>query len=325
MAFAAGQTLFTKKYFNPIFLSGEVGLGKTHLLHAIGNKYLQLFPNKKVKYITSDNFIRQTYNALSNQNDEIEKLKDLYQSYDLLLLDDIQFFSRKEKINEIFFHIFNNNISKNKIIVLSSDKPVNQLEHFEDRMKSRFASGLIINISKPSLESIKNIFNSKLENEEHSFKFSNDALEYIARRHNDDIRKLEGFLNKIIFYAVTNLPPNAIITEEVIKKNIDVEVKEELKSKGFDFDPNILIDQICNVYGVEPKMIKSKIKTKQISQVRHICMYALRQKFNMSYEQIGSLFQKHHTTVIEAITNVEKLLKKDENLKNFIENIYRRL
>jgi chromosomal replication initiator protein len=302
-----------------------VGLGKTHLLYAIGNEFLKLHPDKTVRYVTTDEFIREIYNALSESGNAIEAVKTKYREYDLLLIDDIQFLSKKEKMNEIFFNIFNSNISEGKIIVMTSDKAINYLENFEERMKSRFGSGLSIKISKPDLQAVTNILEQKIKDLEDGFIFTKDAINYIVHRNNKDIRQLEGYLHRILFYSVNNLPPNAIIDVKIIQQYIDKEENPVQKEVGYDVDPNLIIEQISRAYNVDPEMVKSKIRTKQITLVRHICMHALRDKFNMSLEQIGSFFHRDHTTVMEAIKKIETLLKESESLRVFITQLYNKI
>jgi chromosomal replication initiator protein len=204
-----------------------VGLGKTHLLHAIGNEYLKLNPEKNICYTTTDEFIREIYNAFTVGTNAAESIKDKYRQYDLLLLDDIQFLAKKEKINEIFFNIFNSNIAEGKVIVMTSDKLPNYLDNFEDRMKSRFVSGLTIRINKPDLQAMTNILEQKIKDIEDGFIFTKDAINYIVHRNSRDVRQLEGYLHRILFYAINNLPPNAIIDVNIIQQYIEKEGERE--------------------------------------------------------------------------------------------------
>lgn len=326
-AFNALRTILNNKKWNPIFINSSVGLGKTHLLNAIGNEYLKFYPTANVLYVTSDEFIREIYKALSSSDhNEIERIKDKYQMVDVLLIDDIQFFSKKDKINEIFFNIYNHNIKEGKIIILSSDKPYNQLENFEDRMKSRFAHGLNIEITKPSIEAVVKILESKIKSNGEGYIFPKDTLNYIARRNQTDIRKLEGCLNQIVFYAFNNLPPNSIITIQTVQIATEKSRQDEVNNYGYDVDPELVIEQICLAYNIDMKLVKSKSRKKNISNTRQICMYVLRKKFNMPYAQIGTYFQnRNHSTIIESVDKIEKIIKNDESLKKFIENIYKNI
>ncbi|MBP5256836.1 MAG: chromosomal replication initiator protein DnaA [Mycoplasma sp.] len=327
-AYNAVRSIFnSKKLWNPIFISGGVGLGKTHLLHAAGNEYAKIHSKSKIKYVTSDEIVREIYHALSSKNEkDIEELKDEYQSYDLLLIDDVQFLAKKEKINEIFFNIFNYNITNNKMIILTSDKHPNQLENFEPRMISRFTSGLHIQINKPSLEAMTYILEMKIKEECKNYVFTSDAIDYIVRRNKDDIRKLGGYLNKIMFYVFNDLPPNSVISISVIKKATDIDDQNEIKNKGYTVDPNIVIDLICSTYGVNSKQVKSKSRKHEISNARQVCQYVLREKYKMPYDDIGKYFSsRSHSTVIESVEKISKAVEKDENLKNFIEKIYKNI
>ena len=327
-AYNAVRSIFnSKKLWNPIFISGGVGLGKTHLLHAVGNEYAKIHSKSKIKYVTSDEIVREIYHALSSKSEkDIEELKDEYQSYDLLLIDDVQFLAKKEKINEIFFNIFNYNITNNKMIILTSDKHPNQLENFEPRMISRFASGLHIQINKPSLEAMTYILEMKIKEECKNYVFPSDAIDYIVRRNKDDIRKLGGYLNKIMFYVFNDLPPNSVISISVIKKATDIDDQNEIKNKGYTVDPNIVIDLICSTYGVNSKQVKSKSRKHEISNARQVCQYVLREKYKMPYDDIGKYFSsRSHSTVIESVEKISKAVEKDENLKNFIEKIYKNI
>jgi chromosomal replication initiator protein len=302
-----------------------VGLGKTHLLHAIGQEFIQNFPNKKVRYVTADEFIRGVYNSLNNQK-LIEELKDKYQSYDLLLMDDIQFLANKDKANEILFHIFNHNINNGQIIIMTSDKPINQLNNFEDRMRSRFNSGLVVHIKNPDINTMRQILETKIQQEAPNFNFTKDAINYIINRNSRDIRSLEGHLNQIMFYALNNLPSQAVIDSSVVTKNLAGESQMKLTRYGYDADPDVVITAVCSAYGVDVDSVKSKIRTKKITTPRHVCMYVLRKKFNMPFAQIGSyLGGRDHSTIVEGINKINEYLKKDSNFKIFIENLYKKM
>lgn len=326
-AYNATRTILTNPHWNQIFITGGVGLGKTHLLHAIGNEYRIHFPNKIVKYIPIDDFIREVYNAFSIGGNSVELLKQKYESYDLLLFDDVQFLEKKEKINEVFFNIFNKAASNNKIIVMTCDKDISQLKNLENRMKSRFLSGLVVKITKPDLKSIKIILENKLKESNAKFILTNDVINYICCRYSTDIRQLEGFLNHILFYSINNdLPPNAIINLDLIKKITAEENNENISMFGFDVNPNLIIDQICSLYFVDPEIVKSKDRTKQITQIRQVCMYILRKKFNMNYSQIGSFFSgRDHSTVMESIEKIEKKIKNDIEFESFLTNLYKKI
>lgn len=327
-AYNALKSILDKKLvWNPIFISSNVGLGKTHLLNAFANEYLRLNPNANVYYVTSDEFIREIYHSLQeNSNKNINEVIDKYESVDVLLIDDVQFLATKEKISEIFFNIFNHNIAKGKIVIMSSDKHPDQMENFHDRMKSRFSSGLCVEISKPSIESICQILEMKINEANLGFIFPKETILYIARRNQSDIRKLNGYLNQILHYAFNNLSPGAIISINIVQTATKITDIEEIKHRGFDIDPNIVIEQVCLAYGVDPKEVKSKSRLYQIANCRSICMYVLRKKFDMKYEEIGKFFSnRNHSTVITSIEKVKNKLENDKVAADFIEKIYKNI
>lgn len=326
-AYIAGTSIITDHFINPLFISANVGLGKTHILHAIGNEFAKAFPNKSIRYVSSDDFSRQVYKALiSDDKNMIEEIKEEYCNYDLLLLDDIQILANRTKINEVLFGIFNNNLKNNKYIVFTSDKNIDLLIGFEDRMKSRFHSGITLTIQKPDIDKVIEIINKKVEEANNVFTFSKDAINYIARRNTSDIRRLEGDINQIFFFAANNLQKYSVINLETVKDILAPNSIEEINSFGYDVDPNIIIDQIASSYGVKPDMVKSKSKLQSLITPRNVCMYVLRQKFNMTYSQIGQFFSgRDHSTVMSAIEKVEKMLKQDPDLKMSIENIYKKI
>jgi len=326
-AFIAGKSITTDHFINPLFISANVGLGKTHILHAIGNEFIKAFPDKSVKYVSSDDFSREVYNALINDDKTlIEKIKDDYNKFDLLLLDDIQILAGRTKINEVLFGIFNNNLKNKKCIVFTSDKNVDLLNGFEDRMKSRFHSGITLTIQKPNMDSLIQIIDKKVAESNNVYTFSDDAKKYIARRNNGDIRRLSGDINQIFFFAANNLEKYTVISVDVVKSIIAPESADQINKFGYDIDPEIVIAQVCASYGVKPDMVTSKSKLSSLIMPRIVCMYVLRKKFNMTFSQIGQYFSgRDHSTVMSSIEKIEKILKSDPDLKTTIENIYKKL
>lgn len=311
--------------YNPLFIYGSTGLGKTHLMIALGNLFYDKFPNKKIKYIECDVFIRDVFSAISKGSNFIEELKNYYSSIDLLLIDDIQYLSGKEKTNEIFFSIFNNLVKSNKQIVITSDKSPESLGSLEERMVSRFNSGLTIKINKPEVDALKRIVLNKINEDVSSIIFSDDAISEIVKYYNNDLRKLFGFINQISFYAIQNLTPNDVITKEIVKKIIDENTSISL---GFDLkvNPDIVISTICKWYSVKEELVRGKSRLKNLVSIRHICMYILREKLNMNYTDIGRLFSnRDHTTVMSGITKISKQIETDENLRKYLDNIYSKL
>lgn len=326
-AVLAGKNVVTENFISPLFITSSVGLGKTHLLHAIGNEFVTAFPNKNVKYVSSDDFSREIYQGLiSDDKNLLEQIKDEYNSYDLLLIDDIQILANRTKINEILFGIFNNALRDGKYIVFTSDKNIDLLSGFEERMKSRFHSGITLTIQKPEMENIIEIIKQKITKLGGVYKLSDDSINFIARRNTNDIRRLEGDINQILFYAANNLPKFTMIDFDTVKNVLSPSNNELINNFGYDIDPNIVIDEICATYGVKSEMVKSKAKTKHLITPRSVCMYVLRQKFNMTYSQIGQLFSgRDHSTVMSAIEKVEKIIKSDNELNTLIENVYKKM
>jgi chromosomal replication initiator protein len=293
-------------------------------MHAIGNDFAKNSPNKMVIFVSSDDFVREIYSALTAKNNEIETIKNKYQSCDLLLIDDVQFFAKKEKINEIFFNILNYKISHNQFVVMTSDKHPTLLNDFENRMISRFNSGLCVKIHKHDLGSLKNILLQKIKNNDDGYVFTQDSIDYITRRCQNDVRKLEGLLNTILFFITNNLPPKSIVTLQNIK-NILGDEEKELK-KMYGTDPEFVVDYICDLYHTEVDEIKSKKKTKHLSMVRHVCMYVLKEKYGLSLSSIGScLGGRDHTTVIEGVKKIKYLIQKDAELNSFLNNIVKKI
>ncbi|MCF0217488.1 MAG: chromosomal replication initiator protein DnaA [Malacoplasma sp.] len=321
-AYKASESLINQNNnWKTLLIYGGTGLGKTHLLHAIGNKFLKQNPDANVLYIQTEDFLEKIYNAISEGSKKIEEFKKTFDDIDLLLIDDIQFLNNKEKLNEIFFNIFNKLNKNNKLIVMSSDKVPNSLK-IDDRMISRFNSGLSIKINQPDQESIKKIIVEKIKVMNVKNSFSNLAIEYIALRFNSDIRTLEGVLNKIAFYLLDSINSDEIVNEQKIKSVIEADSDYEIISNLINVNPAIIIENVSVAYGVDKKGIISKKQSKDFSFPRKICMYILREKLNLSYSEIGSLFSnRNHATVLEAVKNVKELLTKDKDLKVFIENL----
>lgn len=318
---AASLFLEENNNWKTLLIYGSTGLGKTHLLHAVGNKFVELFPQKNLMYIQTEDFLEKIYKAISEGGTKVEEFKNSFDNVDLLLIDDIQFLNNKEKLNEIFFNIFNRLNSKNKYIVMTSDKLPTSLK-IDDRMISRFNSGLSIKINKPDTESIKKIIIENIKKSRIKNPFSNLAVEFIALRFNSDIRTLEGILNKIYFHLLDNVDPNEIINEEKIRTIIESDSDYEIVSNLVQINPDIIIESICLGYGVDKKSVISKKRNKQFSFVRKVCMYVLREKLNLSYNEIGSFFSnRNHATVLEAIKDVETKVQSDKDLKAFLDNI----
>jgi chromosomal replication initiator protein len=296
--------------YNPLFIYGGVGLGKTHLLQAVGNKIKEQNPNAKVFYMTSEKFASEFISAV--QNKTVYDFKEKYRKYNLLIIDDIQFFSDKLKIQEEFFHIFNTLYERNNQIVFSSDRPPQHITGLEERLRSRFEGGMMVDISKPEYESRLAILKTKIETR--GFPVSQEILEFVAANIQENIRELEGAINSIIGQSKIKgkiLSINEI--KEILKKNVKPQ-------KNINF--NDIIKATAEFYNLNEKSLFEKTRKKEVVKPRQIAMFLLRQDLNISYPFIGQKFgQKDHTTVIHAYKKIENLIKKDERINNEIKNI----
>ena len=296
--------------YNPLFIYGGVGLGKTHLLQAIGNKVKEENPGMKVYYLTSEKFANEFINSL--QNKDTYSFKEKYRKYNLLIIDDIQFFANKLKIQEEFFHAFNALYEKNSQIVFSSDKSPKYIAGLEERLRSRFEGGMMVDISPPEFEARLAILRSKSETR--GYLLSDEILELIAFTIQENIRELEGAL--VLVAGQTKIKGQMLNTQEV----------KELLKKNIRPPKTLTITQviktIANFYQVEEKNLFEKTRKKEIVKPRQIAMYLLREDLNLSYPYVGQKFgQMDHTTIIYAFRKISEMLKKDEKLNQEINSI----
>ena len=308
------------KFYNPLFIYGKSGIGKTHLLHAIGNYVVKNNPGKKVYYVSSAEFLDEYVNAI--RSSQIDEFKESFKQNDILLIDDIQFLSGKDKITETFFHIFNHLVTRHKQIVITSDRAPNELKKLEERLVSRFASGLSVQILAPEFETSLEILKKKIEGQTISTKtIKEDVLSYIALKYSKDIRQLEGALNRLMFYA------------ESFKKQskvIDLTIAQEAL-KGLVVTPiqqadTLTVEKIkmtvADYYKLSTTQLSSSVRVSNISTARHIAMYLCRVLLDTPFTKIGDEFGgRDHSTVINACEKVEKLLKTDPNFKQAVEDI----
>lgn len=302
--------------YNPLFIYGGVGLGKTHLLQAIGNRICKIFPEKKVKYISSERFTGGVINAIKNQT--IEQFKEQYRKYDVLIVDDIQFIAGKEKTQEEFFHLFNTLYENNKQIIISSDRPPKAIAALEARLKSRFEGGMIADISQPDFESRVAILKQKAQ--EKNFPIEDIILEFIATNIQSNIRELEGALNRLI--AFQKLQNADTLDLETAKKLLKKVIQP--RSKRIDFQK--LTKVVAEFYNLSQKDLLSNSRKKEIVRPRQIAMYLLREEVKYSFPQIGKKFGgKDHTTAIYAYEKIAKDLEKNEDLAEEINLLRERL
>ncbi|MBR4767385.1 MAG: chromosomal replication initiator protein DnaA [Lachnospiraceae bacterium] len=305
--------------FNPLFIYGGSGLGKTHLMHAIANHVLRNDPNKKVLYVTAEDFTNELIDSLSHRNKgETSYFKNVYRNVDLLLIDDIQFVIGKESTEREFFYTFNHLYENKKQIVISSDKPPKAFNNLDDRMRSRFVCGLLQEITSPDYETRMAILRKKEEVE--GYTVDHQILQYIASNIRTNIRELDGALNKINSYYKLN--PTKEVTldsaKEILKDMINPEDDHKLT-------PDMIIKIVADHYGVRPEDIRSKKQTKEIVLPRQVSMYFIRLLNDLTLEEVGKLLGgKDHTTVSYGCDKVLRKLSNEEFREN-IEIIRKKL
>lgn len=304
--------------YNPLFIYGGVGLGKTHLLQATGNKISQTFPNQKIRYATAERFISKIVESIKNH--DIEPLKQKMAQLDVLIIDDVQFFAGKEKTQEEFFHIFNTLHQNQKQIILSSDRPPNAIPAIEERLKSRFKGGMIADISSPDVETRIAILKSKCE--EKNINLDQNVLEYIAANVQKNIRELEGALNRLIVCQGLENKTNPSFTIEFAKKTLKNVILSPQKSTNF----KDILQNVANFYDLNHADLLLETRRKEIVKPRQIAMYLLRTELNESYPSIGRRFGgKDHTTAIYAYEKINKQLEQNETLVNELNLIKQRI
>ncbi|MBU0476634.1 chromosomal replication initiator protein DnaA [Patescibacteria group bacterium] len=301
--------------YNPLFIYGGVGLGKTHLLQSVGNEVIKNLPDKKVKYISSEKFTSQVVSAIRNH--DMENFKIRFRSVDVLIIDDIQFLAGKEKTQEEFFHIFNALYEKNKQIILSSDRPPKSIPTLAERLRSRFEGGMIADINSPDFETRMAILKTKTQ--EKKIEFSDEVLAYMASNIKRNVRELEGGINRLAIYQkLNNQSPDVDIAKTLLKNLIFSPTKITTPKK--------IIQTVAEFYDLKEKDLIAISRKKEIVRPRQIAMYLLRKTLNCSYPFIGRKFGgKDHTTAIHACSKVEKEVGLGESLTEEIELIKQRV
>lgn len=308
--------------FNPLFIYAKSGLGKTHLIHALGNYIRSLNPYKKVLYITTDAFIDE-YIKFSRGEQQEDNLKDFLKNVDVLLVDDIQFLSEKVKTSEMFFNIFNTLVSNNKQIVLTSDRHPNELKGLEERLVSRFNMGLSVNIKNPDTSTLIEILKTKIESNGLDIKnFDEEGLTFLAENFSKNVRELEGALNRLLFYTINVKHVNKIDLS-TIKESVRPMISSKDKSKLITEDR--IIEVVGDYYHLTENQIKSKVRTSQIALARQICMYLCRTIVGTPFLKIGKIFGRDHSTVMTACEKVDLLLKTDSQLQSAISTLKKQL
>ena len=297
--------------FNPLFVYGGVGLGKTHLIQAIGNKILKNFPEKRVIYLSSDIFTVEFVEAI--QSNTVNEFSGFYRKMDVLIIDDIQFLIGKEKTQDLFFHIFNTLHQSRKQIILSSDKPPKDLKGLDERLISRFQWGLTADIQPPDLETRIAIL--KRKSEDYGMAISNEILEYIANNITSNIRELEGCLIKLLANASLN---SKDINLDLAKKT----VKEIATDRKININIESITKVICDYFKIDQNKIRDKTRKKEIVMARQIAMYLSKEMTKSSLKTIGLHFGgRDHSTVIHACSAIENSKDSDRQLKETIDTL----
>ena len=304
------------KAYNPLFIYGGVGLGKTHLMHAIGQYILDNNPNSKVVYVSSEKFTNELINSI--KDDKNEEFRNRYRNVDVLLIDDIQFIAGKERTQEEFFHTFNTLHDANKQIILSSDRPPKEIPTLEDRLRSRFEWGLIADIAAPDFETRIAILRKKADDEK--LDIDNDVLVYIAKQIKANIRELEGALIRLIAYSsLTGKDMSVDLAMEALK-----DIISNKQSKQVTIE--LIQDIVSSYYSLTMEEMKSSRRTRSISHPRQIAMYLSRKLTDMSLPKIGEEFGgRDHTTVIHAYEKISTNIKIDQNLENIINDLIKKI
>ena len=317
LAQAAGRAV-TKSLgtlYNPLFIYGGVGLGKTHLMQAIGNYLVKKTPSKKIKYLSSEKFTSELIDAIRKKG--MDNFKDKYRKIDVLIIDDIQFIAGKEKTQEEFFHTFNNLYQKNKQIIITSDRRPSAISTLEERLRSRFEGGMIADISYPDLETRIAILKNKVK--ERKFKISEDILNYIAENVQKNIRELEGALNRVIACSQIN---NTVPTLESAIKTLAQIINTSKKTTNY----KNIIKIVADFYNINTNDLMGRSRKKELVQPRQISMHLIREELNNSYPYIGEkLGGRDHTTVMYACQKINGKLKKDGSFQQEINLIKERL
>lgn len=314
-AAALSVCYYPGKFNNPLFIFGNSGLGKTHLLHAIGNYVKANKPDEKVLYIYSEDFVTLLIEAMKNKT--VEDVKEMICSVDYLLIDDIQRLKQSTS-QEIFFNMYNKLISDNKQIVITSDIHPTELKGIENRLISRFSSGLSVSVGSPEFETAKAILQKKMEGRSDEIMIDDEVLDYLATRFASDVRKLEGTLNELFFKAILYNPERIDITfaKEIFKENPIVVKQED------ELTPKRIKNAVCEYYSLTRTQIESKSRTKNIANARHIAIYLCRTHLEMPFAKIGFEFgNRDHSTIMSSYEKMMKLLKEKETFQQAVMQI----
>lgn len=296
--------------FNPLFIYGGVGLGKTHLLHAIGNFIKQNKPSLKVGYVTCEKFTNDYISSIGKQNKDksISEFREKYRNLDVLMVDDIQFITNKTETQEEFFHTFNDLYQNNKQIIIASDRHPKNIATLSDRLQSRFSSGLIQDIQSPDFETRVAILRKKATEENYNVEY--DVIDYIAEKVDTNIREMEGYLAKVSFYA--NLSGKHFANME----DCLAALKDNISQEKDVLSPERIIDVVCKFYHVTKAELIGKKRNKELVDPRQMCIYLMSDLLTLPLTSIGEIMGgRDHTTVIHARDKITDLIKTDQKIK----------
>ncbi len=305
--------------YNPLYLYGGAGLGKTHLMHSVGHFILDQDPDMKVLYVTSEQFTNEVIESIRSGNaSRMNRLREKYRTVDVLLIDDVQFIIGKESTQEEFFHTFNVLHSAGKQIILSSDKPPKEMETLDERFRSRFEWGLIADIQPPDYETRMAILKKNAEND--NKKIREEVFQYIATNIKSNIRELEGAYNKVIAFSRLN-------KVEITLDNIEEALKDIISpNTRRKVTPEYIIEVVAEHFGISPEDIVSRRRNSELVQPRQICMYLCRHMTEESLQSIGkALGKKDHTTVIHGIDKITAEAASSDEMKNRLDNIMKKI
>ncbi len=304
------------KSYNPLFIHGGAGLGKTHLLHAIGNYARENYPDKHVRYVSTETFLNEFVDAI--RNNATQSFKKRYRECDILLVDDVQFIENRESLQEEFFYTFNSLYGASKQIVLTSDRPPKAIATLEDRLRSRFLSGLITDVQPPEIETRLAIIRKKMDGSH--FNIPNDVSEFIAESVKDNIRELEGALTRVCaFSRLYGAPINLSMAQEVLADIIS-------SQQGNEITASSIISTTASTFGFTVDELKGVSRKRPLVVARQVAMYVVRELTDLSYPAIGKAFgDKDHTTVMHSVEKIETLMSHNREVYNQVSEILSRV
>ena len=318
LAYAAAKAVSQKQHekYNPLFIYGDSGLGKTHLLSAIQNEMTKNYPGINIIYISAETFTNEFLHSITANKTEL--FDEKYRNADALLIDDIQFIAGKEQTEEKFFHIFNELYKLNKAIVLTSDRPAKEIKSISDRLKPRFSSGLAADVRAPEYETRLAIIQRKADLL--NFKIPDDVVDFIATKLKSNIRQIEGVVTKMnALYMVSQIKPTIVVAQNVIKDIVS-------DHQPIPITVDKIISEAAKIYNVDPDEIRSPKRNSPVSSARKVAIYVIQEITGLPYETIGQEFSgRDHSTVVYAIKNVKEMMAKDSNFRSVIEDLIKNI